>query len=113
MDSPPGIDENLPAEKIAFIAYNIGVYESVQKFGNLIISGKISGATDAATVVELLAETTAFYDAQMISQLINSMLRSQGMTGENSGRTIGTVTAANVEYVMRQLKAAGLPLGRQ
>jgi hypothetical protein len=31
----------LPPEKIAFIAYNIGVYESVQKFGGLITSGKI------------------------------------------------------------------------
>ena len=32
----------LPPEKIAFIAYNIGVYESVQKFGGLITSGKIT-----------------------------------------------------------------------
>ena len=29
----------IPAEKIAFIAYNIGVYESVQKFGALIVNG--------------------------------------------------------------------------
>jgi hypothetical protein len=28
----------LPPEKIAFIAYNIGVYESVQKFGRLIVT---------------------------------------------------------------------------
>ena len=34
--------EALPPEKIPFIAYNIGVYESVQKFGNLITSGKIT-----------------------------------------------------------------------
>jgi hypothetical protein len=33
--------DTLPPEKIAFIAY-IGVYESVQKFGRLITSGKIS-----------------------------------------------------------------------
>lgn len=32
----------LPPKKIAFIAYNIGVYESVQKFGRLITSGKIT-----------------------------------------------------------------------
>jgi hypothetical protein len=31
----------LPPEKIAFIAYNIGVYESVQKFGKLITSGSV------------------------------------------------------------------------
>ena len=36
------IDDVLPPEKIAFIAYNIGVYESVQKFGGLITSGKIA-----------------------------------------------------------------------
>ncbi|HZT34449.1 MAG TPA: hypothetical protein VFA15_00905 [Nitrososphaera sp.] len=110
MDSPQGIDEILQAEKIAFIAYNIGVYESVQKFGGLITSGKITGATDAAKVVELLAETTAFYDSEMISQLVNSMIRSHGMAGETSA--IGSVTAANVEYVMKQLKAAGVSLGR-
>jgi len=32
----------LPPEKIAFIAYNIGVFESVQEFGRLITSGKIT-----------------------------------------------------------------------
>jgi hypothetical protein len=26
----------LPPEKIAFISYNIGVYESIQKFGRII-----------------------------------------------------------------------------
>jgi hypothetical protein len=31
----------LPPEKIAFIAYNnIGVYESVQKFGGLILADR-------------------------------------------------------------------------
>jgi hypothetical protein len=39
-------DDVLPPEKTAFIAYNIGVFESVQKFGNLITSGKIIGDTD-------------------------------------------------------------------
>ena len=37
-------DDILPPEKIAFIGYNIGVYESVQKFGSLITNGKITTA---------------------------------------------------------------------
>lgn len=44
------IDDVLPPEKIAFIAYNIGVYESVQKFGGLITSGKITDGTDVSKV---------------------------------------------------------------
>ena len=59
----------LPPEKIAFIAYNIGVYESVQKFGGLITGGKITSNTDVPKVAELLSESNAFYDAEMISQL--------------------------------------------
>jgi hypothetical protein len=47
----------LPPEKIAFIAYNIGVYESVQKFGGLIGSGKITNSTDVPKVAELLSES--------------------------------------------------------
>ena len=58
-------------EKTAFIAYNIGVYESVQKFGNLIISGKITIDTDVPKVAELLSESSAFYDPEMIAGLIN------------------------------------------
>lgn len=100
----------VPAEKIAFLAYNIGVYESVQKFGNLITSGKITGATDPSRVVELLANTYAFYDAEMISQLTNSMIRAQVSMGRPS--TITNVTAAEVEYVMKQLKATGISLGK-
>ena len=64
----------LPPEKTAFIAYNIGVYESVQKFGNLITTGKITGNTDVPKVAELLSESSAFYDAEMIAGLINAML---------------------------------------
>ncbi|HEX2408244.1 MAG TPA: hypothetical protein VHJ38_13655 [Nitrososphaeraceae archaeon] len=94
----------LPPEKIAFIAYNIGVFESVQKFGHLITSGKISNGMDVSKVAELLSESHAFYDAEMISQLINSMLQYT----QNS--LIGNVTAAEVNYVMKQLKAAGVPL---
>ena len=94
----------LPPEKIAFIAYNIGVFESVQKFGHLITSGKISNGMDVSKVAELLSESHAFYDAEMISQLVNSMLQYT----QNS--LIGNVTAAEVNYVMKQLKAAGVPL---
>ena len=94
----------LPPEKIAFIAYNIGVFESVQKFGHLITSGKITNGMDVSKVAELLSESQAFYDAEMISQLINSMLQYT----QNS--LIGNVTAAQVNYVMKQLKATGVPL---
>lgn len=109
MGRPQNIDNTLPAEKIAFIAYNIGVYESVQKFGSLITSGKISGATDAEKVAGLLTETTAFYDSEMISQIINSMLRSQSRT-RGSLTTIGRTTAVEIEYVIEQLKAGGVSL---
>ena len=59
----------------SFIAYNIGVYESVQKFGSLITSGKITNGTDVSRVAELLSESNAFYDAEMISELMNAMLQ--------------------------------------
>jgi hypothetical protein len=42
----------LPPEKIAFIAYNIGVYESVQKFAGLITSGKITSNTDMSKIAD-------------------------------------------------------------
>jgi L-aminopeptidase/D-esterase-like protein len=97
-------DDVLPPEKIAFIAYNIGVFESVQKFGHLITSGKITNGMDVSKVAELLSESHAFYDAEMISQLINSMLQYT----QNS--LIRNVTAVQVNYVMKQLKATGVPL---
>jgi hypothetical protein len=59
-----------------FIAYNIGVYESVQKFGHLITSGIITDRSDAPKIAKLLSEDTTFYDAEMVSQLVNAMLRS-------------------------------------
>ena len=73
----------VPPEKVAFIAYNIGVYESVQKFGGLITSGKITSNTDVAKVAELLSESNAFYDAEMISQLVNAMLQQQHRNNSN------------------------------
>ena len=92
----------LPSEKIAFIAYNIGVYESVQKFGNLITSGKIMGDTDVPKVAELLSKSSAFYDAEMIAGLINAMI-----SHVPKSTVIDRVTAEQVRYVMDQLKATG------
>ena len=86
----------LPPEKIAFIAYNIGVYESVQKFGGLITSGKITSNTDVPKVAELLSESNAFYDAEMISEIMNAMLQHK----KNSA--IDRINAAEVNYVMNQ-----------
>ena len=104
----------IPPEKIAFIAYNIGVFESVQKFGSLIVNGKISGSngSDVSRIAELLSEASAFYDAEMISQLINAMLRSYHNNTKDHIRkpTIEGVTASEVNYVMRQLKTTGISL---
>jgi hypothetical protein len=91
-------------EKIAFIAYNIGVYESVQKFGGIITSGMIVSSTDVAKVAELLSEANAFYDAEMISQLINTMLR------HSSNTILDRITADEVKYVMNQLRAVGVSI---
>ena len=96
--------DTLPPEKIAFIAYNIGVYESVQKFGSLITSGKITNGTDVSRVAELLSESLAFYDAEMISELMNTMLR---YTNNNA---INRVTAGEVSNVMNQLRAVGVSI---
>ena len=94
----------LPPERIAFIAYNIGVYESVQKFGGLITSGKITNGTDVSEIAELLLESTAFYDAEMISSLINTMLHYTKKS------IIERIRRAQVVYVMSQLKASGVSL---
>jgi hypothetical protein len=96
--------DTLPPEKIAFVAYNIGVYESVQKFGRLITSGKITDGTDVSRVAELLSESLAFYDAEMISELMNTMLR---LTNNNA---INRVTAGEVSYIMNQLRAEGVSI---
>ncbi len=105
---PSDIEDILPPEKIAFIAYNLGVFESVQKFGNLITSNKITAGMDPVKVAELLEEARAFYDAEMIAQLINGMLSQRTSMNLPSSLTIGRVTAGQVEYVIRQLKAAGI-----
>jgi hypothetical protein len=110
--SSSDIEDILPPEKIAFIAYNLGVFESVQKFGNLISSGKITGGMDPVKVGELLDEAQAFYDAEMISQLINGMLAQRASMKNLPPLTVERVTAHQVDYVIRQLKAAGVSLNR-
>ncbi|HZD33639.1 MAG TPA: hypothetical protein VE130_00420 [Nitrososphaeraceae archaeon] len=99
-----GYVDVLPPEKIAFIAYNIGVYESVQKFGRLITSGKITSNTDVSKVAELLSESVAFYDAEMISELVNAMLQHTKNTA------IGRINAKEVNYIMNQLRAVGISI---
>ncbi|HZA69723.1 MAG TPA: hypothetical protein VE548_08475 [Nitrososphaeraceae archaeon] len=94
----------LPPKKIAFIAYNIGVYESVQKFGRLITSGKITNGTDVSRVAELLSESNAFYDAEMISELMNTMLQ------HTNNNAINKVTALEVRNITNQLKAVGVSI---
>jgi len=98
------IDDVLPPEKIAFIAYNIGVYESVQKFGGLITSRKITNGTDVSKVAELLSQSAAFYDADMIAGLINAMLH------DTKREPVERVSPGQVRYVMSQLKAVGVSL---
>jgi hypothetical protein len=105
---PSDIVDILPPEKIAFIAYNVGVFESVQKFGSLIASGKIKGGMDPPEVAELLEKTNAFYDAEMLTQIINAMLMRRA--NMNMPMIIDRVTTSQVYYVIRQLKAAGIQL---
>jgi hypothetical protein len=100
-----GYDDVVPPEKVAFIAYNIGVYESVQKFGNLITSGKITDSIDIAKVAELLSESSAFYDPEMLSGLINEMLLHN-----TKSKVIERVTPEQIRYVISQLKASGISL---
>ncbi|HXS60936.1 MAG TPA: hypothetical protein VN703_09025 [Candidatus Sulfopaludibacter sp.] len=96
----------MTSEKIAFIAYNIGVYESVQKFGGLIINGKITNNMDVSKVAELLSKSNAFYDSEMISQIVNVMIREN----KESLSIIDHVTPREVDVVIRQLKASGVSL---
>jgi hypothetical protein len=49
---------------------------------------------------ELLSESTAFYDAEMISELINAMLQ------HTKNSAVSRITAAEVSYIMNQLKAS-------
>jgi len=91
-------------ERVAFIAYNIGIYESIQKFASLILSGKINNDLDTNKIAQLLSETLTFYDAELISQLINVLL------GNNLKSIIKRIDTNEVNYVMNQLKACGVSL---
>jgi formylmethanofuran dehydrogenase subunit B len=73
----------------------------------LITSGKITSNTNVAKVAELLSESNAFYDAEMISQLVNAMQQQQQ---HRKNSTIKRVTAAEVSYIINQLKAAGVSI---
>ena len=95
---------NEKPEKVAFIAYNLGIYESIQKFASLILAGKIDRTLDTNKIAELLSETVTFYDADMISQLINVLIES------NSKSPVGRVDTHEVNYVINQLKACGISL---
>lgn len=99
-------DYNIPPEKIAFIAYNIGVYETVQKFGDSIIKGKITSNMDISKIAEVLASSYSFYDSELISQIVNVMI---GQNKESSS-IIRRVTSEEVNQVMRQLKSSGVSL---
>ena len=99
-------DYTLPPEKIAFIAYNIGVYETVQKFGESIIKGKITPNMDISRIAEVLSESYSFYDSEIISQIVNAMIRQN----KESTSIIGNVTSKDVDQVMRQLKTCGISL---
>jgi hypothetical protein len=94
----------VPPEKIAFIAYNIGIYESVQKFGELITSGKLTAGMDVSKIAELLSESRSFYDAEMLSSIMNTILT------HTRNSTIARVSPVEVSYVMNQLKASGVSL---
>ena len=99
-------DYTLPPEKIAFIAYNIGVYETVQKFGESIIKGKITPNMDISRIAEVLSESYSFYDSEIISQIVNAMIRQN----KESTSIIGNVTSKDVDQVLRQLKTCGISL---
>jgi hypothetical protein len=91
-------------ERIAFIAYSIGVYESIQKFASLILSGKINENLDTNRIAQLLSETLTFYDAELISQLMNALLANSQKS------TITRIDTNEVSYVINQLKACGISL---
>ncbi len=99
-------DYRLPPEKIAFIAYNIGVYETVQKFGESIMKGKITSNMDVFKIAEALYDSHSFYDSEIISQIINAMIRQN----KESTSIIGKVSPKDVDQVMMQLKTCGVSL---
>ena len=70
----------------------------------MITSGKLTNDTDVSRVVELLSESVAFYDAEMISELMNTILR------HTNNNAINKVTPGEVRNIMNQLKAVGVSI---
>ena len=61
---------------------------------------------DISQVAELLSKSSAFYDSEMISQIVNAMIREN----KESLSIIDHVTPGEVDLVIRQLKASGVSL---
>jgi hypothetical protein len=58
----------------------------------LITSGKITNnESDVQNIAQLLLEAKAFYDAEMIAQIINAILRSGQHAMNNNKHTIDTI----------------------
>jgi hypothetical protein len=68
------------------------------------LSGKINHNLDTNRIAKLLSETLTFYDANLISQLINALL------GSNPKSTIDRIDTDEVNYVVSQLRACGVSL---
>lgn len=71
----------------------------MQKFGGLITSGKITEHNDVSKVAELLSQSRAFYDADMVAGLINAILYYI------KDKTVKRVSSNHVSDV----KATGVP----
>lgn len=96
----------LNPEKIAYIVYNIWVYETIQKFGGLIMSGKINNQMDVSKIADLLSSSSAFYDSEIISGIVNAMI----WENKDSVSLIKHVSPNEIDQVFRQLKICGIPL---
>ena len=72
----------------------------MQKFGGLITSGKITEHNDVSKVAELLSQSRALYDADMVAGLINAILY------HIKDKTVKWVSSNHVSDV----KATGVPL---
>lgn len=59
----------------------------------MITSEKITNSTDVSRVAELLSESDAFCDAEMISELMNTMLQH---TNNNAINSVNAVEVRNV-----------------
>ncbi|MGN6347116.1 MAG: hypothetical protein ACTHKK_08570 [Candidatus Nitrosocosmicus sp.] len=59
-------DYQLSPEKNVFMSFNIGVYETVQNFGDSIIKGKITSNIDISKIAKVLATSYSFYDPELM-----------------------------------------------